>query len=123
MSRMRWIVSCGAVLVASHLSEARWAVAVEPLLPPCNCRPKSCLPAAYCVAPGCCEQRRHCFDNAWDGYCQERACWDALVNKIGTGAFLPSPTITMCNRRSVLENCLRPADACGCRNAVMPTPK
>jgi hypothetical protein len=45
------------------------------------------------------------------------------VNKIGTGAFLPSPTCTTWNRRNVLENCVPPADTCGCRNTTTATPK
>ena len=72
---------------------------------------------AYALAPGCCEPRRHCFDNAWDGYCQERARWDTFWCKLGTGALYPcTPCPTHDGRGVALEVQLRPAAAaCGCQ--------
>ena len=70
MPRMCWIVLLGTMLLGSQL-----AAGGEPLLPAstCPCQVKAVPSRAAPVSPGCCEERRHCFDNAWDGYCQERA--------------------------------------------------
>jgi hypothetical protein len=37
-----------------------------------------CGPIGYCLGPGCCEYRRHCCDNAWAGYCEEKARSEAF---------------------------------------------
>ncbi len=120
MPRMRWTVLLGALLLW-----AQWVSAVEPLLPASNC-PCRAAPA-YALSPGCCEPHRHCFDNAWDGYCAERARWDTFWCKLGTGALYPStPCATRNDRGAALEIRLRPAAAaCGCRGsaAVVPAPQ
>jgi hypothetical protein len=41
-------------------------------------------PACYCLVPGCCEETRHCCDNAWAGYCEHRARVDAWWARVGT---------------------------------------
>ena len=76
MPRMRWTIAVGAFLVGVGL-----AAAGEPLSPPCDCHGSVRCPAqpSYSLSPGCCEPHRHCFDNAWDGYCQQRARWDAVL--------------------------------------------
>ena len=81
------------------------------------CEMKCPLAPAYNLAPGCCEPRRHCFDNAWDGYCQQRACWDTFWCKVGTGALYPcTPCATRDGRGVALEVQLRPsAAACACQ--------
>jgi hypothetical protein len=115
MRRIRWLLSLGAFVLS-----IQFAMASEPCAS-CgdgNCRTK-CRPApAYALAPGCCEVRRHCFDNAWDGYCEERAHWDTFWCKVGTGALYPcTPCRTHDGRGVALEVRLRPAAAaCGCHN-------
>ena len=54
----------------------------------CTCsHPRCCqCESAYSLAPGCCEARNHCYDNAWDGYCERKAHWDTLRCRFGTGA-------------------------------------
>ncbi len=93
MPRMCWTVLLGTMLLGSQLGSA-----AEPLLPAstCPCQVKGCAQPDAGV-PGCCEERRHCFDNAWDGYCQERARSDAFWSKFGTGAFLSSNSCAACN--------------------------
>ena len=83
------------------------------------CKSRAVPSRAYALAPGCCEARRHCFDNAWDGYCQERARWDTFWCKLGTGALYPCTPCGTCDGRGVaLEVRLRPAAAaCGCQGS------
>jgi hypothetical protein len=40
-------------------------------------------PCGYSLAPGCCEDTRHCCDNAWAGYCDHRAKVDAYWTRVG----------------------------------------
>ena len=40
-------------------------------------------PAGYTLAPGCCEDRRRCCDNAWAGYCEHRAKVEAFWAGVG----------------------------------------
>ncbi len=37
------------------------------------------------LTPGCCQCQPNCCDNAWDGYCQEKARWQAFWYWVGTG--------------------------------------
>ena len=85
-----------------------------PCMSHCNCH----SPPAYNLAPGCCEPRRHCFDNAWDGYCEHRAKWDTFWCKVGTGALCPcSHCYTRDGRSAAMEVEMRPgAAAYGCQN-------
>jgi hypothetical protein len=41
-------------------------------------------PCGHALVPGCCEDTRHCCDNAWAGYCDHRARVDAFWAKVGT---------------------------------------
>ncbi|MGA2798916.1 MAG: hypothetical protein ABSE63_15160 [Thermoguttaceae bacterium] len=41
-------------------------------------------PPGYCLAPGCCECPPSACDNAWDGYCEEKAKWQAFFTRVGT---------------------------------------
>jgi len=43
-----------------------------------------CAPPGYSLAPGCCECPPSACDNAWDGYCEEKAKWQAFFTKVGT---------------------------------------
>jgi hypothetical protein len=84
----------------------------------CTCRPAKCChcESIYSLAPGCCEERRHCFDNAWAGYCDRRAHWDTVWCKVGTGGLYSCSTCPTHDGRGVaLEAPLQPgAAACGC---------
>jgi len=81
MPRTSWIALLGVFFAWSQ-----WVAAADPLSPPsgCPCQAKCCAGPPYSFSPGCCEAHRHCCDNAWDGYCQERAYWDAIWYKVGT---------------------------------------
>ena len=70
------------------------------------------------LTPGCCEPRHACCNNAWDGYCQEKAYWQNFWCKVGTGAFYPTTPCGTHNDCGVaLEVQLRhSAAACGCCN-------
>ena len=46
--------------------------------------PAGFSPPGYCLAPGCCECPPSACDNAWDGYCQEKAKWQAFFARVGT---------------------------------------
>jgi hypothetical protein len=52
-------------------------------------------PGCY-LAPGCCECPPSACDNAWDGYCQHKAKWQAFFTKVGTPP--PSYYYGHCNR-------------------------
>jgi hypothetical protein len=85
--------STGRILVIVVLGLAGSAVAGEPGCASCNkgtvgpWDAEACAaPCGFTLAPGCCEERRHCCDNAWDGYCEHRAKVDACWARLGTSA-------------------------------------
>ena len=39
----------------------------------------------YGMTPGCCQCPSSACDNAWAGYCQEKAHWKAFWYRVGTG--------------------------------------
>jgi hypothetical protein len=41
-------------------------------------------PPGCSLAPGCCECPPSACDNAWAGYCQHKAKWQAYFTKVGT---------------------------------------
>ena len=41
-------------------------------------------PNGYNLTPGCCICPPSACDNAWDGYCQEKAKWQAYFTQVGT---------------------------------------
>jgi hypothetical protein len=50
-----------------------------------NYRGPACFaPPGYSLAPGCCECPPSACDNAWDGYCEEKAKWQAFFARVGT---------------------------------------
>jgi hypothetical protein len=49
-------------------------------------------PPGYSLTPGCCECPPSACDNAWDGYCEEKARWKAYFTQVGT----PKPHRTIC---------------------------
>ena len=50
--------------------------------PDAYCAP-ACGAPAYSLAPGCCEFPPSCCENAWEGYCEERARTLALADRMG----------------------------------------
>jgi len=48
------------------------------------CGPACFAPPGFCTAPGCCECPPSACDNAWDGYCQHKARWQAYFYQVGT---------------------------------------
>jgi hypothetical protein len=58
-------------------------------------------PPGYCLAPGCCECPPSACDNAWDGYCQEKAKWQAYFTQVGT----PRPYHHGCPAMVPAETC------------------
>jgi len=44
-----------------------------------------CAAPLFGGTPGCCQMAPTPCDNAWDGYCQERAFWQAIWYRVGTG--------------------------------------
>jgi len=60
-------------------------------------------PPGYSLAPGCCVCPPSACDNAWDGYCEEKARWQAYFTQVGTprlhycGCSSIVPVTTSCN--------------------------
>ncbi|MBN2579757.1 MAG: hypothetical protein JXB10_12275 [Pirellulales bacterium] len=48
------------------------------------CGPACYGPPGFCLVPGCCECPPTACDNAWAGYCQEKARWQAFWTRVGT---------------------------------------
>ncbi len=116
MRQISWMFSLGAAALMAGAAAGAEEPCMQPATAaaPCNCPcHMKCHPApAYNLAPGCCEPRRHCFDNAWDGYCEQRARWDTFWCKVGTGALFPCrPCSTYDGRGVALEVQLRPSAA------------
>ena len=47
--------------------------------------PACCVSAGLNLQGGCCECQPNCCSNAWAGYCQEKARWQAFWTRFGTG--------------------------------------
>jgi hypothetical protein len=90
---MRWT---GSVLAAVVIGVAGPAAGYQPGCAGCNGGmsagswaqrgqdAEACAsPGGHCFAPGCCEDTRHCCDNAWAGYCDHRAKVDAFWSHVG----------------------------------------
>ncbi len=45
----------------------------------------ACAGPFFGTVPGCCQCQPHCCDNAWAGYCQEKARRQAFWHRVGTG--------------------------------------
>jgi hypothetical protein len=78
---MRWMCWLAVVLAGGVLTDA--ASGQQPAAPASGCSscngafgtaaaPACCFPC-YGLAPGCCETRPSCCDNAWATYCQGKA--------------------------------------------------
>jgi hypothetical protein len=63
-------------------------------------------PPGYCLSPGCCECPPSACDNAWDGYCEQKAKWQAFFTKVGT----PKVHCHGCPCMTPAEGCAYAAD-------------
>jgi len=92
---MRWI-SCALAFTAA-VGMATTAIAAGPIWGAtgagCGCdgvafqslsAPPCAAPAFGSMVPGCCECQPSGCDNAWAGYCQEKACKECLWHAAGT---------------------------------------
>ncbi|MGA2062731.1 MAG: hypothetical protein ABSG67_19845 [Thermoguttaceae bacterium] len=84
-------------------------------------------PAGYCLAPGCCECPPSDCDNAWDGYCEEKAKWQAFFTRVGTPrvhyngcpAMVPAET---CNNSPTAQPFQEPQPTPAAKASVSPSP-
>jgi hypothetical protein len=74
------------------------------------CGPACFSPPGFCLAPGCCECPPSGCDNAWDGYCQEKARWQAFFARVGT------PKVHCRYVNSII-----PAEACATDKTIQPS--
>jgi hypothetical protein len=58
-------------------------------------------PPGYCLAPGCCECAPCACDNAWAGYCEQKARWQAFW----TGVGMPHPPRHGCYYGTTMPGC------------------
>jgi hypothetical protein len=84
----------------------------------CGCAP--CGSAAPATTSGCCAPHNHSNDNAWDGFCQEQACWQAVWKRVGTGTLLSGgcKTCTPCQPKCRAQ--LRPMATATCQECRRP---
>ncbi len=82
-------------------------------------------PPGFCMSPGCCECPPSACDNAWDGYCEEKARWQAFWTRFGT----PKPSGSYCGPArsscSTSPYCVTPNAGCATetvRPTTNPTP-
>jgi hypothetical protein len=76
-----------------------------------NYRGPACFsPPGYSLSPGCCECPPSACDNAWDGYCEQKAKWQAFFAQVGT------PRVH-CNRYPAMV----PVETCSDNSASQPT--
>ena len=130
---MRWIGWASAVglLLAIHAASAYAAC------PTCGgndtasyrayCGPAGYSPPGYCLQWGCCECPPTACDNAWDGYCQEKAKWQAFFTRVGTPrahhngcpAMVPAET---CNNLPTSQPFQEPQPTPAAKASVSPSP-
>ena len=48
------------------------------------CAQPCSAPGGFNLAPGCCVCQPCACDNAWDGYCEQKARWQAFWSRLGT---------------------------------------
>lgn len=58
-------------------------------------------------SPGCCVCQPSCCDNAWAGYCQQKARWQAFWARVGTPR-PPHCASRVCPPGAVMANCGEP---------------
>jgi hypothetical protein len=88
-------------------------------------------PAGYNLAPGCCECPPSACDNAWAGYCQEKARWQAFWTRVGTPkakcgtavCYSDGPTPTSVTRSSPIGPQPQPSATKPAPNGLQPIPE
>ena len=96
MRRISWVFAmlAAAALIGTVIDSMPACYAAMPCAgcDSCGCQtyrygaPACGIASGFNTKPGCCQCQPHCCDNAWDGYCQERARWQAFWTRFGTGA-------------------------------------
>lgn len=117
---MRWICWASALLAAYGLvSPAAGAESSGGAGMKCagcgHCQTYSapaCAAPFYGMAPGCCKCPPSACDNAWAGYCQEKARWKAFWYRVGTGG----------SRSRGVGPTLSGSGCAHCQAAVQPVP-
>lgn len=71
--------------------------------------------SSFNLVPGCCECPPSCCDNAWVGYCEEKARWQGFWTRMGTGAGLARWSRPAC------ATCPTAAAGCGSPDVATPT--
>ena len=117
---------------------AVWAADLAPVTPNSPCGPsyrpsalaaEACgAPMGYNLSPGCCECPPCACDNAWDGYCDQKARWQAFWARLGTPkpprcatyGGVPTPAAGDCRRLPPIE--ATPANASPPANGPTPIP-
>ena len=90
---MRWICWASALLAVSVLASPAAGLQAMPggqmTYAGGGDNQAYCAPACgapfYGMVPGCCECPPSPCDNAWAGYCEEKARWKAFWYRLGTG--------------------------------------
>ena len=81
---MRWIGWVSVLLVACCLASP--AALGAAICGNCGgCSTSGCVGPSFGMQPGCGECQSHGCDNAWAGYCQEKARCQAFWYRLGTG--------------------------------------
>jgi hypothetical protein len=89
--------------------------------------PACFAPPGYCLAPGCCECPPSACDNAWDGYCEEKAKWQAFFARVGTprahghGCVSAVPA-EACNSYPTVQPAVESQPKAAAKSAVQPAP-
>jgi hypothetical protein len=89
--------------------------------------PACCCPPGYALAPGCCECPPSACDNAWDGYCEEKAKWQAFFARVGTPKVYHHGCPTMvpvesCSNYSTAQPAAEPQPKAAAQPDVQPIP-
>jgi hypothetical protein len=74
-----------------------------------ECEPCA-TPPGFALEPGCCEEHRHCCDNAWAGYCDHRAKVDACWSQVGNASW--GIRLRPCRGTNVCYSCPEKTNSC-----------
>ncbi len=95
---MRWTILAVACVAGLGMVSVLRAAEVGHGCAGCDQYGTSSAPACMApfpgMKPGCCESRPTACDNAWEGFCQEKAPWRAFWSRLGSGAYCGCKTPT-----------------------------
>lgn len=80
MRTVCWMAVVAMAMLAARPAQAQHWLWGEQDLGSLQAAP-GCGPTCGALQPGCCENPPRCGDNAWRGYCQERAQWLAWAQQ------------------------------------------